>query len=76
MRPIELRQATIADAETITQIVNGAYRPKYYEKYGYTRHRGAVTFLQKGEKVQSNFEFMHRGGLSADAAVELLGLPW
>lgn len=49
---------------------------RYYEKHGYTRHQGSVHFMQQGNRVLSNFEFMHRGDLRPDATVELQGAPW
>ncbi|MDQ2076773.1 GNAT family N-acetyltransferase [Marinimicrobium sp. ABcell2] len=48
----------------------------YYTRHGYGHHSGPVQFIQKGELVTSNFEFMHRDGLSLDSAIELKGNPW
>ncbi len=48
----------------------------YYQRHGYTLHRGEVRFMQGAEEVVSTFCFMHRGNLDADAPVRIPSHPW
>lgn len=48
----------------------------YYSKHGYCQFSGAVSFLQRGTRVQSDFEFMWRGGVAESQSVALKGAPW
>lgn len=48
----------------------------YYEKHGYRLHSDGVRFLQHGQRVESTFNFMVRGGAVEKGVIELQTAPW
>jgi predicted N-acetyltransferase YhbS len=48
----------------------------YYEKQGYTLHKGTLSYLQPGKQVESTFCFMYRGQCELGSRIVVPSNPW